>query len=95
MTLLNLALGVGIVVVGSLTVVRTGRDTLSAVGLPLVAGALGAVVAATPLLFDLSSPTLEASNLVAGVLVALLGVFVLFNYLRSDASAESNRPITS
>ncbi|MFC3959987.1 SPW repeat domain-containing protein [Halovivax cerinus] len=81
-------IGLALAVVGSIASMKHGRDAASAMGLPLLAAILGALVIALPFVVDVSSQTLQWANVVAGALVVLLALLAIYGF-RKDAAAET------
>ena len=83
-------LGFAIALVGSLTALKGGEDTISAVGLPLLAAVFALVTMALPLLIDLGSDfsgPLALVNAILGAAVILFALLTIYGF-RKDAAAR-------
>lgn len=86
---LNVLAGLALAVVGSLTVIRAGRDTISAIFLPLVAAVLAIGVVGIGIAVDIGTGLIVTSNVVVGSLVIVLAILTIFGFRKANA-AELN-----
>ncbi|WP_247728543.1 hypothetical protein [Halovivax limisalsi] len=83
---LNILGGLALAIVGSLIVVRAGRDTVSAVFLPLVAAALAVGVIAIGIAVDIGTGLIVTSNVIVGSLVVVLALLTIVGFRKANAA---------
>ncbi|AGB16074.1 hypothetical protein Halru_1464 [Halovivax ruber XH-70] len=91
---MQFGLGLTIAIAGSVTAMKHGEGAAAAIGLPLLAAVMGILVVALPQLTDVHSATLEVVNSVAGIVVILLALLVIFGF-RKDAAEQGGRATPS
>ena len=82
--LVPLFAGLVIAVVASVSVIKGGEDTVSALALPGLVAVLGIVVAAAGFALDLGSENLRIASGVLGALIFLLAVLTVYGYRKAD-----------